>query len=49
MTPPLVDYLQSFNDTYVTVASNILKDAERLASKYSHAMRGVYVDVSDVS
>ena len=27
MTPPLVDYLCSFNDTRITVASNILKDA----------------------
>lgn len=27
MTPPLVDYLIKFNDTFITVASNIEADA----------------------
>jgi hypothetical protein len=27
MTPPLVDYLTSFNDTHITVASNLLAEA----------------------
>ena len=33
MTPPLVDYLTSFNDTHITVASNIIKDAENLCKR----------------
>jgi hypothetical protein len=28
MTPPLLDYLLSFNDTHITVASNALADAQ---------------------
>jgi len=24
MTPPLIDYLISFNDTHITIASNLL-------------------------
>lgn len=31
MTPGLVDYLVSFKDTQITVASNIIKDAEVVA------------------
>lgn len=27
MTPGLVDYLVSFKDTYITVGSNLLKEA----------------------
>jgi alpha-aminoadipic semialdehyde synthase len=34
MTPPLIDYLASFKDTKITVASNIQKDAESLCKKY---------------
>ena len=34
MTPALVDYLVSFKDTNITIASNILKDAESVASRH---------------
>ena len=27
MTPPIIDYLTGFNDTHITVVSNILADA----------------------
>jgi alpha-aminoadipic semialdehyde synthase len=49
MTPPLVDYLTSFNDTHITVASNIIKDAENLCKRAPGLMNAAYLDVSDVS
>lgn len=49
MTPPLVDYLTSFNDTQITVASNIIKDAENLCKRAPQHMNAVYLDVGDVS
>jgi len=49
MTPPLIDYLVSFKDTKITVASNILKDAEALSKKYPEFMNGVFLDVTNVS
>ena len=49
MTPPLVDYLASFNDTRIIVASNILKDAEKIAKRHPHCMSAMFLDVTDVS
>jgi len=49
MTPPLIDYLVSFKDTKITVASNIQKDAEALSKKYPEFMNGVFLDVTNVS
>jgi len=49
MTPPLIDYMVAFNDTHITVASNVVKDAQRLCSKYPKVMDAVYLDVMDVS
>jgi saccharopine dehydrogenase-like NADP-dependent oxidoreductase len=49
MTPPLVDYLVKFGDTSITVASNIQKDAEKIAARHSHCMKALYLDVLDVS
>ena len=49
MTPPLVDYLCSFKDTHITIASNLINDAKRVASKYPDLMDAVYLDVFDVS
>ena len=34
MTPALVDYLVQFKDTQITVASNILSDAETIAKRH---------------
>jgi saccharopine dehydrogenase-like NADP-dependent oxidoreductase len=49
MTPPLIEYLMKFNDTHITVASNIKKDAERLCIKFPKSMDATYLDVLDVS
>ena len=49
MTPPLVDYLCSFKDTHITIASNLIDDAKRVASKYPDLMDAAYLDVFDVS
>lgn len=48
MTPPLLDYLLSFNDTHITVASNALADAQQLCKRAPKWMDAVYLDVSDV-
>ena len=49
MTPPLVDYLCSYGDTHITVASNILEDAQKIASRHPKHMTATFVDVFDVS
>jgi saccharopine dehydrogenase-like NADP-dependent oxidoreductase len=49
MTPPLVEYLVSFNDTKITVASNIIKDAEKIAKRHPQCMSAIFLDVMDVS
>ena len=49
MTPPLVDYMCSFKDTHITVASNLINDAKRVASKHPQFMDAAYLDVFDVS
>ena len=48
MTPPLLDYLCKFGDTHVTVASNILEDAQKVASKHPAHISAMYLDVFDV-
>lgn len=49
MTPPLIDYLCKFGDTHITVASNILKDAQMMAARHPNNMSATYLDVFDVS
>lgn len=49
MTGPLIDYLISFQDTYVTIASNLLEDAQLLASRNLTFLSAIYLDVFDVS
>ena len=49
MTPPLVDYLTKFKDTRITVASNLIEDAQRVAKRAPDMMEAVYLDVFDVS
>ena len=34
MSPALVDYLVKFKDTQITVASNLLKEAESVAARH---------------
>ena len=47
MTPPLVDYLCKFGDTHITVASNILEDGQRIASRHPAHMSAIFLDVLD--
>ena len=49
MTPPLVDYLTKFNDTHITVASNLIEDARKVASRHPQHMDAIFLDVFDVS
>jgi len=49
MTPPLIDYLLSFNDTHITVVSNLVDDAKALCKKSPTNMDAGYLDVTDVS
>lgn len=49
MTPPLVDYLTKFKDTRITIASNLLQDAQRVAKRAPTFCEAVYLDVFDVS
>lgn len=49
MTPPLIEHLLSFNDTSITVASNILKDAQALATKYGKNVQACFIDTSNTS
>lgn len=48
MTPPLIDHMMSFNDTHLTVASNLLGDAQNLCKKYPSSMDAVELDVFNV-
>jgi len=45
MAPPIIDYLIPFKDTHITVASNLIEDAKRLAQKYPDKMDAKYIDV----
>lgn len=49
MTPPLIDYLLSFNDTHISVVSNLVEDARALAQKAPKFMDADFLDVTDVS
>lgn len=49
MTPALVDYLIQFKDTFITVASNVLRDAQAIASRHPHLMKGAFIDIFNVS
>lgn len=49
MTPPLVDYLASFGDTKITVVSNMLAEAQKIAARHPKCMSAGYIDVSNVS
>ena len=48
MTPALVDYLVQFKDTQITVASNLLKEAEGVASRHPQFIKAALVDIFNV-
>ena len=49
MTPALVDYLVQFKDTRITVASNILKDAQEIANRHPLFIQASFLDIFNVS
>ena len=49
MTPALVDFLCSFKDTQVTVASNMLKEAEGIAARHPQFIKPALIDIFNVS
>jgi saccharopine dehydrogenase (NADP+, L-glutamate forming) len=49
MTPPLIEHLIAFKDTKITVASNVLAQAEALVSVYGDQyLSAVYLDITNV-
>jgi hypothetical protein len=49
MTPPLIDYLVKFQDTHVTIASNLIEDAKKLSSKHPSFTSAHLLDIFNVS
>lgn len=47
MAPPLIQHLCSFNDSHITIAANILADAERCAQIDPKQLTACYLDISD--
>lgn len=48
MTPPLIRELLRHGDTHITIASNILKDAEALAAHNPMYLSSAFLDVKDL-
>jgi hypothetical protein len=48
MTPALVDYLCSFKDTQITVASNMIKEAEGIAARHPQFIKPASIDIFNV-
>ncbi len=48
MTPALVDYLVQFKDTHITVASNLIKEAEGIAARHPEFIKAALVDIFNV-
>jgi saccharopine dehydrogenase-like NADP-dependent oxidoreductase len=49
MTPALVDYLVSFKDTKITIASNMIKEAEGVAARHPQFCKAALIDIFNVS
>jgi saccharopine dehydrogenase-like NADP-dependent oxidoreductase len=48
MTPPLIEHLISFKDSKITIASNVLSQAEALVSKYGDQyLTAVHLDIKN--
>ena len=45
MTPPLLDLLVSYKDTHITIGSNLVEDAKKLASRHPDYISAAYLDV----
>ena len=49
MTPPLIKQLLSYGDTKITIASNVLADAQALATISPEWLNAVLLDVKDLA
>jgi len=47
MTKPLINYMTSFGDTHITIASNIIEDAKRLEKLFPGKTTAAYLDLFD--
>jgi len=45
MTTTLIEYLIKFGDTHVTVASNVLAEADKLAKKFGPSVSSSFLDI----
>lgn len=45
MTPPLLDMLVSHKDTHITIGSNLIEDAKKLAARHPDYISAAYLDV----
>ena len=49
MTPPLIEHLIAFGDTKITVASNVISQAEGLVKQYGeHYLSAVHLDIKNL-
>jgi hypothetical protein len=48
MTATLIEYLVKFGDTHVTVASNVLADADNLAKKFGSSVSSTFLDIKNI-
>jgi glutamyl-tRNA reductase len=48
MTATLIEYLTKFGDTHITVASNVLKEAQILGEKYGSSVLAVFLDIKNI-
>ena len=45
MTPPLLDLLCAFKDTHITIGSNLVEDAKKLANRHTEFISAEFLDV----
>jgi saccharopine dehydrogenase-like NADP-dependent oxidoreductase len=47
MAPPLVDYLNKFKDSQITIANEYVDMAKKIADKDPEHLQAVYLDIDD--
>lgn len=47
MTATLIEYLIQFGDTHITVASNVLPEAQKLAQKFGPSVSAAFLDINN--
>jgi alpha-aminoadipic semialdehyde synthase len=48
MTATLIEYLIKFGDTHVTVASNLLNEAQKLAQRFGSNVSACFLDIKNI-